>query len=84
MRAQDFVGKTIQELADTTGIFWNIAHIFVAAEGNELTGTRLMDTYSLKQVISVSPAAADAVVVSAKEICGEMFIFVKANGGLTA
>lgn len=78
MKEINFIGKTFQELADNTGVLWNIAHIFVVPDENDLTGTRLMDAYNLKQVILQFPATADAIVVSAKEFCGETFIFIKA------
>ena len=77
MKVDNLVGKTMKELAETTGVFWNIVHVFVANDDDDQTGTRLMDTYNLKQVVLAFPAAADATVISAKEICRETFLFIK-------
>lgn len=78
MRPSKFIGKTLGELAGQTGVFWKPVHVFVLKDKDDDTGVRLMDAYSLKQVIASFPATAHATVVSARELCDETYIVLDA------
>lgn len=77
MKAKDFVGKTLGELAKETSVFWRPLHVFLLEDENDTVGKRLMDAYAIRQVVSAVPAAAEATVIIADDYFGEPVLRVR-------
>lgn len=80
MKPANFVGKTLEDLAVQTHVFFRPIHIFVLEDATDTTGKHLMEAFTVRQVIDRFPASANAVVVSVIEICGEINFRVKVKG----
>ena len=78
MKPEKMIGKTLGELAQETHVFSKQIHIFLLEDENDSTGKRLMDAFSLRQVILAIPASAHAKVLFADEICRETYIRILA------
>lgn len=74
MKPETFIGKTFGELAEQTSMFWKPVHIFALEGEDDDTGKRLMDAYSIRQVVNAIPAAASATVVFANDYYGELVL----------
>lgn len=74
MKPENLIGKTLAELAQETHIFSKPVHVFILEDENDSTGKRLMDVFSLRQVILAVPTAANAKVLFAEDICRETYI----------
>ena len=77
MKPEHYVGKTLSELADQTGVSWQPIHVFVLEDEEDDTGKHLMAAYSLRQIITAHPAAAAATVVTANDYYGDIVLRVK-------
>ena len=79
MAPEKFIGKTLEELAGQTGVFWDPVRVFLLENENDDIGKVLMSGYTIRQIIVVAPAAAKATVVSACIHCKETILRVRIN-----
>ena len=77
MNPERLIGKTLGELAPQTGVFWRPIHVFLLESESDDTGKRLIDAYSLHQVIAAHPAAATATIISAYDYYGDIVIRIR-------
>lgn len=78
MKPEKLIGKTLAELVQETNVFSKPVHVFILEDENDSTGKRLMDVFSLRQVVLAVPAAANAKVLIADDICRETYIRILA------
>ena len=76
MNFSEFIGKTLGELAEVTGIYRKPIRIFVLAGDNDDTGKWRTDVYSIRQAIIAHPDIKDAVISIAYDFYGETILRV--------
>lgn len=77
MKPETFIGKTLAELAEQTSMFWKPIHVFALDGEDDDTGKRLIDAYSIRQVVTAIPAVATATVAFANDYYGETILRVR-------
>lgn len=77
MPIHTFPGRTLRELAQQTHIFWYPIRTFLLADDQDDTGSFLMETFSVQQILDKCPVAADAVVKYVKDFAGDTILRVR-------
>lgn len=73
---EKLIDKTVQEAADTTGMFYNRIRVFIHQNKNDGVGKFRADGYNLTGILHKAPQLAECKIFSVESYCRELILRV--------